>query len=137
MCSAEEFINDWIGVRHIYNGRDRNGIDCYGLVVLYYKEVLNQTLPDWHCEDESKIWVARFMDERVKELMEVIDKPIDHCIAVVKRKSIANHIGVVYKGNLFHCLEKSSVVFQPLWAAQCVFGNLKFGVPNAFASTQE
>ena len=29
------------------DGRDRNGLDCYGLVCLVYRECLNITLPDY------------------------------------------------------------------------------------------
>lgn len=39
-------INDFIGIPFVSKGRTFRGCDCYGLVSLYYKEVLNIELPE-------------------------------------------------------------------------------------------
>ena len=39
-------INDFIGIPFVSKGRTFRGCDCYGLVKLYYKEVLNIELPE-------------------------------------------------------------------------------------------
>lgn len=39
-------INKFIGIPFISKGRSLNGCDCYGLVKLYYKEILNIDIPE-------------------------------------------------------------------------------------------
>lgn len=129
MYRPETFIREWIGTIHVYNGRDKKGVDCYGLVVAYYRDVLGITLPDWECEDSSCLWVARFMEKQVRDRLEVIEAPEDHCIAVIKRCSAANHVGIVYGGGLLHCLENAATVYQPLSLASRLYGNPVYGRP--------
>jgi cell wall-associated NlpC family hydrolase len=37
---------DYIGIPFAYNGRDRNSLDCYGLVMLLYADLKNIKVPD-------------------------------------------------------------------------------------------
>jgi murein DD-endopeptidase len=39
-------ISKFIGIPFVSKGRSFNGCDCYGLVKLYYKEVLNIDIPE-------------------------------------------------------------------------------------------
>ena len=39
-------ISKFIGIPFISKGRSFNGCDCYGLVKLYYKEILNIDIPE-------------------------------------------------------------------------------------------
>lgn len=50
--TKEEFIKKIIGVPWINRGKSFEGVDCYGLVWLYYKEVLDITLPAYECAGE-------------------------------------------------------------------------------------
>jgi len=129
MYKPEEFIREWIGVPHVYNGRDKGGVDCYGLVWLYYRDVLGLMMPDWYCADSSRLWVMRFMDKEVRDRLEVISEPEDNCIAVIKRNAVANHIGVVYAGGFFHCLENVATVYQPISLVTHLYGKLIYGRP--------
>lgn len=129
MCSPDKFIRDWLGVPHRYNGRDKKGVDCYGLVWHYYREVLGITLPDWACEDSSKIWVARFMEQQVRDRLDIIEAPENHCIAILKRCSTANHVGIVFADGFLHCLENAATVYQPLPLATRLYGNMVYGRP--------
>lgn len=129
MYRPEVFIRDWIGVPHVYNGRDKNGIDCYGLLWMYYRDVLGIHLPDWSCADSSRIWVARFMEKQVKERLNLISEPEDHCVGILKRCSAANHVGVVYANGFLHCIENATTVYQPLDFVRKVFGDMIFGLP--------
>jgi cell wall-associated NlpC family hydrolase len=130
MSSPEEFIRGWIGTPHVYNGRDKKGVDCYGLVWLYYRDVLGTILPDWSCIDMSRLWVSHFMNKQVKDRLEVIDAPEDHCIAVLRRDKVANHVGIVYRDNFFHCAEGQSTVYQPLHIVYSMYGTLIYGHPR-------
>lgn len=39
-------ISKFIGIPFVSKGRSFNGCDCYGLVKLYYKEILNIDIPE-------------------------------------------------------------------------------------------
>ena len=39
-------ISNFIGIPFVSKGRSFNGCDCYGLVKLYYKEILNIDIPE-------------------------------------------------------------------------------------------
>lgn len=39
-------ISNFIGIPFVSKGRNFNGCDCYGLVKLYYKEILNIDIPE-------------------------------------------------------------------------------------------
>ena len=42
----------YLHIPYKHLGRDRNGIDCWGLPILYYKEILNIELKDWWYEPD-------------------------------------------------------------------------------------
>lgn len=130
MCKPEEFINDWIGVPHVYDGRGADGVDCYGLVKLYYQEVLNKELPDWICSDSSKIWIYRAMEVADNQYLCHIVEPTDDCIVLARRKTIAHHVGIYYRGNVLHSVENQSVMYEPLRNFELAYGKLIYGVPD-------
>ena len=37
----------WIGIPYVNQGRSFDGCDCWGIVDLYYREILGITLPDY------------------------------------------------------------------------------------------
>lgn len=126
--SAETFIRNWLGTRHIYNGRTYEGVDCYGLVLRYYQQVLGVMLPDWKCESTSSAWISRAMDGIADEHFQPIPWPQDHCIALVRRIKKAHHIGVFYKGHILHCSHEG-VRFEPTRVFQMSYPAIVYGVP--------
>lgn len=135
MYKPEEFIRDWLGVPHIYNGRDSQGVDCYGLVWLYYRDVLGITLPDWRCADTSRLWVARFMEERLDESLSELDEPQDHCLMIIRRSKLAHHMGIFYAGGILHCPEKGGVIYQSRFFMELAYQNIVYGVPDGCTTT--
>lgn len=49
-CPTKEATNKWIddhlGLKYKFLGRDLGGVDCLGLVVLFYRDMLGVELPD-------------------------------------------------------------------------------------------
>lgn len=50
MSSAGDlsWLNDYVGVPFVENGRGRDGWDCWGLVLAVYRDRLGLELPDFH-----------------------------------------------------------------------------------------
>ena len=46
-----EFISCWVGRPYRARGNDESGIDCWALVVRYYRDVLGIELDDHHNDD--------------------------------------------------------------------------------------
>lgn len=57
-------IEKFIGIPFVSKGRSFNGCDCYGLVKLYYKEVLNIDIPETIITNEQpRRTFANFLNE--------------------------------------------------------------------------
>ncbi len=92
----------YIGIPYVHAGRDpKIGLDCYGLVMLYYKEILNKGLKDWWYE---KDWEKRghnyFLEQAENFNFKRVDKPKKHDIVLLRMditSPIPNHIAVIVK----------------------------------------
>jgi cell wall-associated NlpC family hydrolase len=93
------WTNKYIDIPFKPDGRDRSGLDCWGLVCLIYKEQLNIELPSWSgvFKDQSigcLKQVARSMaierDRWVK-----VDKPEPFDVILLRTGAYIWHVGVV------------------------------------------
>ena len=99
--------NKYISIPFKEHGRSREGVDCWGLASVIYKEEFNVDLPlltDYSttkdrgaiaklCSEESKKWV---------NILEGKEKPFD--ILIFKILNIPCHVGIVIsKGLMIHC----------------------------------
>ena len=99
--------NKYISIPFKEHGRSREGVDCWGLASVIYKEEFNVDLPlltDYSttkdrgaiaklCNEESKKWV---------NILEGKEKPFD--ILIFKILNIPCHVGIVIsKGLMIHC----------------------------------
>lgn len=77
-------ISKFIGIPFVSKGRSFNGCDCYGLVKLYYKEILNIDIPETiitaeqprrtfanYLNEISKNWIATTPAKNVVVAMSV------------------------------------------------------------------
>ena len=49
--TEQEFISHWVGKPYRVRGNDESGIDCWALVVRYYRDVLGVELDDAYDDD--------------------------------------------------------------------------------------
>ena len=112
-------INDYIGVPYVLNGRKPDGFDCYGLVLLYFRDVHGIDLPDWTSNDGSLIAAVRVLTETVgREAAEGNGHEVDTWekanIVTVGKGHLLSHIGVVVQGGVLHCHREMGTVYQPV-----------------------
>lgn len=72
-------LDKFIGIPFVNRGRDFNGCDCYGLLMLYYKEVLGINVPDTQITAMQPMRTMAMYLEYVKANWELIDNPEINC----------------------------------------------------------
>lgn len=131
--TSEEFISKAVGVRWINRGVTFDGMDCYGLFMLYYTLVLSIETDSFEryttdTNDES-------MDKGALELQagiwDQVDRPSEHDVFVCFRNGKPFHIGVIIEnqkvihayGGLDH---SGSVQVNSLRSIKMVFHDVRF-----------
>jgi hypothetical protein len=94
--------NKYIGIPFLDKGRDINGIDCWGLVRLVYKQEYNIDLPNFSTDYEADD-TERMKDllAQYKEGWEKIDTPQEGCIVLFSILGIESHMGIAVSSTHF------------------------------------
>ena len=108
-------LRDLIGVPYKPHGRDLNGLDCYGLVILAIEILTGIKIPDVIYEDtdtKSNFGTSAKLFEKVK--YEKLEKPQKNCIIVFDK---GTHCGVYLgHGEFIHCNKNGVNIAQMcLW----------------------
>ncbi len=94
--------NKYIGIPYKEKGRDLDGIDCWGLVRLVYKQEYNISLPSFSGEYIQQD-VDRIQDliSQYKEGWEPLEKPSEGCLVLFRILGTESHIGVAISSTHF------------------------------------
>ena len=107
-------MDDYIGIPYKRNGRDRDGLDCYGLVYLIEKEVFDNQLPilnDIYSGDNA----ASLIEEKQPLLAgEQVHNPIDGDVVLLFHQGKPIHIGVYWQHGILHATEHRGVIYERL-----------------------
>jgi len=116
-------LNRYIGLPYKNMGRDFDGVDCYGLYFLIYKEELGIELPDFLNINYSQDWYKKdenHISDTIKSnwIIEV-EKPFKKYDGLIfygiKYKTIANHIGLyIGEGKFIHIMEDTKSMISRL-----------------------
>lgn len=114
-----DWVNDYVGLPYRLNGRDRDGVDCWGLVRLVFTEQRRIDLPDWQRDGDGTHEAATAIAQGLGELtlagaaLEVaIPQPWDVVIAPYR---LPHHAGVYVGGDyVLHAARARGVVCQPM-----------------------
>lgn len=102
---------DMIGVPFVDKGDTLKGCDCFGLVRLYYKDILNRKVfKPQSSAFNSKSVLREFLEETSRNWIQVQEPKINDVVAMAhdpKHPKIVQHFGI-YLGNgkMLHTLEK-------------------------------
>lgn len=111
-------INDYVGIPFVLRGRDREGIDCWGLVRLFYKEQLNIDLPsllDIYVDDANPYAALSEQLAIKKEKWDTVHTPEFGDVVVLRYKGLPVHVGVyVGNGKFLHAFGKVNSVIEKL-----------------------
>lgn len=122
-----EWVNSYVGIPWLVNGRSKAGVDCWGIVLAVYREQRGIDLPDWQVQPqrdhygdlvhsaETITGAAQLAAADGRAV--VLEAPEDWSIVVVHRRRLANHVGIVVAGGHFvlHCAEGTrGTVCEPI-----------------------
>ncbi|MDR6953778.1 cell wall-associated NlpC family hydrolase [Ancylobacter sp. 3268] len=99
--------NAFIGIPWVRLGRARAGIDCWGVVVMTYRDVLGIELPDYLDVPVETAEMARQVDAiAAGDPWHAVAEPREFDVAVFRMGAILRHVGVVAgPGLMLHVTE--------------------------------
>ncbi len=113
----------YLGIPFQYGGRDEKGIDCIGLVLLYFHDMgikIRDPISGC-CSDFENICLKEDEDlfEKLhgEEWEKVIGTIQEHDVVTywMERKGLASHCGIVIPGGrVLHAVHKQGVIATPL-----------------------
>lgn len=131
-AEPEDWVNDYVGLPWKTLGRDRDGVDCWGLCCLVYAERRGIILPShdevgWSVEDRDakdkgrakrRAIEAVVIDERQK-WKQVSTKPINsfhampYDLLLIEHAGLPVHVGIIVApGWVLHVMEKMDSVCE-------------------------
>lgn len=129
--------NNYIGIPFKYKGRTKeDGLDCWGLARLIYKNEYNISLPSFSADYEDSDY-ERIEDliAQYKEGWEAVSEPEEGNIVVLRIMGAESHIGVaVSKTHFIHAREGSESAIEafdsPSWKKRIV-GYFKYSTKGS------
>lgn len=118
------WASSYVGLPYVARGRDRGGVDCWGLVRLVYAEQLGLSLPMHGMVDpDDHREIARLIELELatQEVWRPSDGACDFDLAQMlsaipiqgRLRHRPVHIGVVARKFILHCEEWIDTVFVP------------------------
>ncbi len=107
-------VMKYVGIPYKHLGRDENGLDCWGLILLAFKELRGITLWDIG-EEYPEDWSWKGKDlfmENYQRQWEKVDRPALYDVVLLNNgKGIANHAGIMINNrNFIHCIKAGVVL---------------------------
>jgi len=112
MKTIRECLDRYLGIPYVHLGRTMQGLDCYGLIILVYRD-LGFNLMD--LDDYEKNWSLKGNDlfiENYQKQWERVEKPQLFDVVLFRGvKGVTNHAGIYLDIDRFlHCMEAGVVV---------------------------
>lgn len=111
LSDIDHWLPNYIGLPYKHLGNDREGIDCFNLITLIYREVLNEDIPyntqdsgcdislDWY----SKAETANILYDRAKPTWgwQIVERaqPFDVLLLSIGSTNAPNHCALMLNNN--------------------------------------
>lgn len=111
--TPDDMIDALLHVPYVRGGTEFCGADCWGVVVLWYKHVLEIELPNRANHKPGHGGLQAGFEAATN--FEQIDDPTDHDLITMRAKGFdVGHIGVHYNGMILHSDESHGCVYEPI-----------------------
>lgn len=118
MSNSSHWILPYIGLRHALGGRDRNGVDCWGLLYLVYREHFGIELPVFPGVTVAGLAdVVDLIQREVDSCWFEVVAPFDGAAVAMSQKSAMHHVGLYAEadgGKVIHCWNSQNVIVETL-----------------------
>ena len=128
------WAKDFIGIPFRFEGRDRTGADCYGLVMMVHREVLGYSIPDYlgyGPEPGPEDLAPRFKEAEEGGDWRKVETPMVGDVVSLRRFGLPLHCGVCLGGgHMLHSMEATGSIvesFTSLAWRDKVLGFFRFG----------
>jgi cell wall-associated NlpC family hydrolase len=95
-------LDKFVGVPYVPNGRDYDGADCWGILYLYYRDVLGLLVPTYSAEMDARAFrrkeIAPLMAEERGRIWERVDVPQPGDGVLIRAGGHESHVGVYLGG---------------------------------------
>ncbi|MBJ8378400.1 C40 family peptidase [Citrobacter cronae] len=124
-CSTSDFISKVIGVPWANRACSFDKVDCWGLVVLYYRHVLGIELHQTQDYEAGEDFFTCYQGDVV--FWRKVDKPVEGGIFVGYRGAQPAHVGLVLNRQALHSRgENGSVRMDSLLVIHRAFTKVEF-----------
>lgn len=106
-------INDYLLNKHTPNGRKYPYLDCWGLVVDLYREMLGITLNEYTDLSQQDMSKALMYERQAGRFIEV-DEPRDYDVIAFFIGGRLFHVGIWLKGKILHTSQKKNCRYETL-----------------------
>lgn len=106
-------INDYLLNKHTPNGRRYPYLDCWGLVVDVYREMLGITLNEYTDLGQQDMSKALMYERQAGRFREV-DEPRDYDVIAFFIGGRLFHVGIWLKGKILHTSQKKNCRYETL-----------------------
>lgn len=104
----QKIASKYIGIKYKDKGGTQSGIDCYGLVRLFYKDEFNIELPDYrsfYSSSTDQESVSNAVLTKRSQVLEEVEVPEFGDIIIFNIKGYPVHVGIyLEKGDFLHSL---------------------------------
>lgn len=106
----------YLGLPFSDKGRDRQGVDCWGLVRLIYSEQLQIELPslaDNYRDTDDRETLSALVEAEKGAKWIAAEKPKPYDVVILTMMGLPTHVGVVVNSRqMLHCLKGANTVLE-------------------------
>ena len=107
-------MDGYIGIPYKRNGRDRDGLDCYGLVYLVEKEMFGNQLPILNNIYDGANATDLITEQQPLLSGEQVLTPEDGDVVLFFHQGKPIHTGVYWQHGIIHATEQRGVIYERL-----------------------
>lgn len=117
MMTLPEFIDLAITLQFVEKGRSWDGVDCWGIPVLAFREVLGVSLPehtDGYASTRRLRELNTLIDTNKHGIWIAVDEPKPMDCVLLRIRGVASHVGLIVDdlGNFIHVEDKCMAIIE-------------------------